>query len=46
VVNEFPNVFPDELPGMPPGRNIEFGIDLVPGTAPYKRDHIEWLLSN
>jgi hypothetical protein len=34
VVNEFPNVFPDELPGMPPDRDIEFVIELKPGTAP------------
>jgi hypothetical protein len=34
VVSEFPDVFPDDLPGMPPGRNIEFSIDLLPGTAP------------
>ena len=34
VVQEFPDVFPDELPGMPPHREIEFSIDLVPGTAP------------
>ena len=34
VVNEFPDVFPQELPGMPPDREIEFTIDLIPGTAP------------
>jgi hypothetical protein len=34
VVNEFPNVFPEELPGMPPDRDIEFVIELKPGTAP------------
>jgi hypothetical protein len=34
VVNEFPDVFPEELPGMPPNRNIEFVIELKPGTAP------------
>ncbi|KAH9658749.1 Endonuclease [Citrus sinensis] len=34
VVQEFSDVFPDELPGMPPHREIEFSIDLVPGTAP------------
>ena len=27
VVNEFPDVFPDELPGLPPNREIEFAID-------------------
>ncbi|WVZ88950.1 hypothetical protein U9M48_035417 [Paspalum notatum var. saurae] len=40
VVNEFPDVFPEELPGMPPDREIEFVIELVPGTAPiYKRPY-------
>jgi hypothetical protein len=34
VVREFPDVFPDDLPGMPPGRAIEFKIELQPGTAP------------
>ena len=38
VVSEYPYVFPKELPGMPPGRELEFAIDLVPGTAPiYKK---------
>ncbi|KAK1607066.1 hypothetical protein QYE76_030739 [Lolium multiflorum] len=34
VVNEFQDVFPKELPGMPPDREIEFTIDLIPGTTP------------
>jgi hypothetical protein len=34
VVNEFPDVFPEELPGMPPDRDIEFVIELKPGTIP------------
>jgi hypothetical protein len=34
VVNEFPDVFPEELPGMPPDRDIEFVIELKPGTTP------------
>jgi hypothetical protein len=34
VVNEFPDVFPDELLGMPPDRDIEFVIDLMLATAP------------
>jgi hypothetical protein len=33
VVNEFPDVFPEELPGMPLDRDIEFVIELKPGTA-------------
>jgi hypothetical protein len=40
VVNEFPDVFPEKLSGMPPDRDIEFVIDLVPSTAPiYKRPY-------
>ena len=34
VVDEFLDVFPDELPGMPPDRYIEFIIELLPSTAP------------
>lgn len=34
IVNEFPEVFPEELPGIPPEREIEFCIDLLPGTQP------------
>ncbi|WVZ51777.1 hypothetical protein U9M48_002888 [Paspalum notatum var. saurae] len=33
VVCEFPDVFPEELPGLPPDRDVEFKIDLVPETA-------------
>jgi hypothetical protein len=40
VVHEFPDVFPEEFPGMPPDRDIKFVIDLVPGTSPiYKRPY-------
>jgi hypothetical protein len=34
VVCEYPNVFPEELPDMRPDRDIEFIIELIPGTAP------------
>ncbi|XP_037446316.1 uncharacterized protein LOC119316015 [Triticum dicoccoides] len=34
VVNEFPDVFPGELPGLPLDREIEFAILLIPGTKP------------
>ena len=34
VVCEYPDVFPEDLPGMPPDRDIEFVIELQPGTAP------------
>ena len=42
IVNEYPDVFPEELPGMPPERDIEFIIELLPRTAPIARDPIEW----
>jgi hypothetical protein len=34
VVEEFMDVFPEELPGMPPEREVEFYIDLIPRTTP------------
>jgi hypothetical protein len=34
VVQEFPYVFPEDLPGMSPERAIEFNIELQPGMAP------------
>ncbi|XP_022030567.2 uncharacterized protein LOC110931483, partial [Helianthus annuus] len=34
VVAEFPEVFPEDLPGLPPDRQIEFRIDLIPGATP------------
>ena len=37
IVSEFLDVFPDELPGLPPDRDVEFKIKLVPGTAPISR---------
>ena len=37
VVCEFPDVFPDDLPGMPPDQDIEFVIDLLPRTAPISK---------
>ena len=37
VVQDFPDVFPEELPGMPPDRDIEFLIELLPGTAPISK---------
>ncbi|XP_076936163.1 uncharacterized protein LOC143603158 [Bidens hawaiensis] len=33
VVHEYSDVFPDELPGLPPTRPVEFRIDLIPGVA-------------
>src|SRR6516165_5176268 len=37
VVHEFPDVFPEELPGLPPEREIDFEIVLEPGTAPISK---------
>ena len=34
IVCEFPDVFPEDLLGVPPERQVEFLIDLVPGAAP------------
>ena len=34
VVKHFPNVFHDDLPGLPSNRDVEFTIDLLPGTNP------------
>jgi hypothetical protein len=40
TVSEYPDVFPEELPGMPLDRKIEFVIELVPDTAPiFKRPY-------
>ncbi|GKA54007.1 putative reverse transcriptase domain-containing protein [Tanacetum coccineum] len=36
VIRDFPVVFPDDLPGLPPPRQVEFRIDLVLGAAPYR----------
>ena len=37
VVCEFPDVFPNDLPGLPPDRDVEFKIELIPCTAPISR---------
>jgi hypothetical protein len=37
VVSYFPDVFPEELPGMPPERKVEFAIELIPGTTPISK---------
>ena len=46
VVKHFPDVFPDDLPGLPPDRDVEFTIDLLAGTdsislTPYRMTHVE-----
>nr|GEW40940.1 putative reverse transcriptase domain-containing protein [Tanacetum cinerariifolium] len=37
IVQDFPKVFPEDLPGLPPARPVEFQIDLIPGAAPVAR---------
>ncbi|GJR15685.1 putative reverse transcriptase domain-containing protein [Tanacetum coccineum] len=37
IVQDFPEVFPEDLPGLPPARPVEFQIDLIPGAAPVAR---------
>ncbi|GJW24340.1 putative reverse transcriptase domain-containing protein [Tanacetum coccineum] len=37
IVQDFPEVFPEDLPGLPLTRQVEFQIDLVPGAAPVAR---------
>src|SRR5699024_9866772 len=37
IVCEFPDVFPEDLSGLPPERDVEFVIELEPGTAPVSR---------
>nr|GFA12778.1 putative reverse transcriptase domain-containing protein [Tanacetum cinerariifolium] len=37
IVRDFSEVFPEDLPGLPPTRQVEFQIDLIPGAAPVSR---------
>ncbi|KAJ0808416.1 putative nucleotidyltransferase, Ribonuclease H [Helianthus annuus] len=37
VISEYPEVFPEELPGLPSDRQVEFRIDIIPGAAPVAR---------
>nr|GFC52642.1 hypothetical protein [Tanacetum cinerariifolium] len=37
IILEFPDVFPDELPGLPPVREVEFNIELIPGAEPISK---------
>nr|GFB97535.1 putative reverse transcriptase domain-containing protein [Tanacetum cinerariifolium] len=46
IVSKFPDVFPDELPGIPPVHAVEFNIELIPGAesiskAHYRMDPVE-----
>ncbi|GKF70142.1 hypothetical protein Tco_0203199 [Tanacetum coccineum] len=37
IVRDFPEVFPKDLPGLPPAQPVEFQIDLIPAAAPVAR---------
>lgn len=37
IVREYPDVFPEDLSGLPPEREVEFAIDLTPGTVPLSK---------
>jgi len=37
VLDEFPDVFPKEIPGLPPQREIDFSIELLPGSTPVSK---------
>ena len=37
IVREYRDVFPEDLPGLPPEKEVEFGIDLILGTAPISK---------
>ena len=46
VLEEFPDVFPEEIPGLPPQREIDFSIELLPGSVlvskvPYQMSILE-----
>ena len=38
IVREFPNVFPKELPGIPPEREVGLSIEIIPGTTPISKE--------
>nr|GEW61553.1 putative reverse transcriptase domain-containing protein [Tanacetum cinerariifolium] len=37
IIRDFPEVFSEDLPGLPPTRQVEFQIDMIPGAAPVAR---------
>ncbi|GKB00220.1 putative reverse transcriptase domain-containing protein [Tanacetum coccineum] len=42
VIRDFPKVFPDDLSGLPPIREIEFQIELTPGATPVAKSPYRW----
>ncbi|GJT04525.1 putative reverse transcriptase domain-containing protein [Tanacetum coccineum] len=41
IIQDFPDVFPEDLPGLPPTRQVEFQIDLIHGDAPVAQAHYQ-----
>ena len=46
IVKEFVDVFPEDLPGLPPAREVDFGIDLEPELCRSPRHLTGWHLQN
>jgi len=46
VVDEYANVFPDEIPEPPPSRDVDFTIDLIPGAGPVSMTPYIWRRHN
>nr|GFA58114.1 putative reverse transcriptase domain-containing protein [Tanacetum cinerariifolium] len=43
IVQDFPEAFPENLPGLPPAQPVEFQIDLIPRAVPNEKEHEEHL---
>ncbi|GJZ42166.1 putative reverse transcriptase domain-containing protein [Tanacetum coccineum] len=43
IIRDFPEVFTEDLPGLPPARPVELQINLIPGAAPNEKEHEEHL---
>jgi hypothetical protein len=51
ILREYKDVFPEEVPGLPPRRDIDFSIELTPGVVPasrtpYRMSMLSWLSSS
>ncbi|GKG18116.1 hypothetical protein Tco_0372414, partial [Tanacetum coccineum] len=45
IIRDFPEIFPEDLPGLPPTQQVEFQINLIPGVAPVARAPYQLALS-
>jgi len=46
IVQEFKDVFPKDIPGLPPKRNLDFMIELIPGAAPISKSPYKMSVPN